>query len=114
MALADVFALPSTVEGLGTGLVEAMLLRLPVVATNVIGPSFVLDGENYGLLVPSEDEHSMAEAILILLDNDTLRAKLIKGGQERALLIGSDNALDKIERILSWRQIFSKENNLDR
>ncbi len=113
-ARADVFALSSPVGGFGTVLVEALLLELPVVATNASGPSFVLDGGKYGLLVPSDDEHSMAEAILMLLDNDTLRGKLIKGGQERALLIGSDNALDKIERILSRRQISSKESNLDR
>jgi glycosyltransferase involved in cell wall biosynthesis len=114
MARADVFALSSAVEGLGTVLVEAMLLGLPVVAMNVAGPSFVLDGGNFGLLVPSEDKHSMAEAILTLLDNDALRGKLVKGGQERALFIALDNALDKIERILLGRQFSSKESNVDR
>jgi glycosyltransferase involved in cell wall biosynthesis len=114
MARADVFALSSTVEGFGTVLIEALLLGLPVVATNVAGPSFVLDGGNYGLLVPSEDEHSMAEAILTLLDNDALRVKLVKGGPERALFFSPDNTLDRIERVLLGRQISSKESNVDR
>jgi glycosyltransferase involved in cell wall biosynthesis len=114
MAWADVFALSSTVEGFGTVLVEAMLLGLPVVATNVAGPSFVLDGGNYGLLVPPEDEHSMAEAIITLLDNDVLRAKLIKGGPERARFFTPDNTLDRIEQVLLGRPISSKESNVDR
>ena len=69
---ADVFVLPSRVEGCPNSLIEATLLNKPVVATtcvSVIG-QIVHNGYN-GYLVPSEDFASMALAMknAVLLKN---------------------------------------------
>lgn len=59
----DVYAMSSLWEGLPAGLMEAMAMELPVVATRVGGiPELVTDGID-GLLVPPADPASLAEAI---------------------------------------------------
>src|SRR2546427_146579 len=74
LAALDLFALPSLNEGMGRGLLEAMAVGCPVVATRVGGiPDSVEDGTT-GLLVPPRDERALAEAILTLLRDWSRRA----------------------------------------
>ena len=59
----DCFALPSQTEGTSCTLQEAMATALPVVATAVGGnPALIEDGVT-GLLVPPDDEESLADAL---------------------------------------------------
>lgn len=79
----DVFVAPSLYESFGLVYLEAMARAKPVVACRVGGvPEVVLDGET-GLLVPPEDPHALAEAILLLLRDDPLRERLGRAGQQR-------------------------------
>lgn len=67
-------------EGCPIVLVEAMAMRVPVVATNWDGiPEVVLDGET-GLLVPIKDYEGLANAILKILQNKRLATQMgLKG-----------------------------------
>ena len=61
---ADAFVLSSRWEGLPTVLVEALVLGVPVVATDCpSGPAEILAGGRWGRLVPPGDPAAMAEAI---------------------------------------------------
>ncbi len=65
----DIYVVPSTEEGLGFAIVEAMSCGLPVVASDVGGIyTLVKDGET-GFLVPSKNSDIMAEKICYLLTN---------------------------------------------
>ena len=100
MAQAGVFVSSSVVEGFANVLVEALLVGVPVIATNVGGAAYALDGGRFGLLVPPRDEGRMAEAILTVLNDNSLRAKLSESGPERARYFSPDMLLDQIERVL--------------
>ena len=70
-------------EGFGIVLLEAMLARLPVVATRVSAvPEVVAEGET-GLLVEPGDEQGVAAALAGLLA-DRARAGAREAGYERA------------------------------
>ena len=68
-------------DGIPNVLMEAMAAGLPVVSTRVSGiPELVQDGVN-GLLVPPEDPHALAEAMLRLTKDPDLRERLAAAGE---------------------------------
>lgn len=70
---ADIFVLPSLMEGFGIVLLEAMSFGLPIIATKVGAiPEIIKDGKN-GLLVPPADPLALAKAIDLLLRSPALR-----------------------------------------
>jgi glycosyltransferase involved in cell wall biosynthesis len=72
----DVLAWPSTYEGFGMVLVEAMSQRLPVVATPVgCATTLVVDGVT-GLRVPARDSGALARALERLLEDAPLRDRV--------------------------------------
>jgi glycogen(starch) synthase len=80
----DVLPFPSRYEGFGLPLLEGMAAGTPVISTNIpVVDEIVRDGQN-GLLVPYDDTAALARAILAVLDNADLRARLVAGGR-RAL-----------------------------
>ena len=77
----DLFALSSVTEGLGTSLLDAMACSRAIVATRAGGiPEVVEDGVT-GRLVPPRDHAALAQAIVELLKDDALRARM---GERRA------------------------------
>ena len=68
LADADVLVRAALTEGLPNVALEAMSMRVPVVATGICGtPEAVLDGET-GRLVPPADDRAIADAVGALLD----------------------------------------------
>ena len=79
----DVFVMSSVTEGLGTSLLDAMACGKPIVATTAGGmPEVVADGET-GILVPPRDGEALAAAIIRLLKDPALRARMGAAGERR-------------------------------
>jgi len=80
---ADVYCAPNTGgESFGIVLVEAMAAGTPVVASNLDAFRRVLDDGAAGLLVPIENPGALAEALVTVLTNDTLRASNVAAASE--------------------------------
>ena len=78
----DLFVLSSLREGLPNVVLEAMAMRVPVVATRVAGvPALIEDGRN-GLLCPPGDIAGLAAAIRRAVEDPVLRAALAGAGRE--------------------------------
>ncbi len=83
-AAADVFALPSHMEGFGLVYVEAAFHGVPSIGAKVGGvPDVILEGET-GLLVPPGDPDALGAAIVRLRDDPGLRARLGEAARARA------------------------------
>jgi glycosyltransferase involved in cell wall biosynthesis len=76
MAAADLLALPSYSEALPTVLLEAAAAGLPAVASAVGGVSEIIENGQSGYFVPPGDRHSLAEAIIDILANPALSARM--------------------------------------
>jgi glycosyltransferase involved in cell wall biosynthesis len=77
----DVVALTSRNEGSPVALIEALAAARPVVSTAVGGvPEVVIHGQT-GLTVPARDAPRLAEAIVELLQNPDLAARLGQAGR---------------------------------
>lgn len=73
IAALDVLVMPSLHEGMPYVLLEAMYLRVPIIASDVGGLKEVIDNNHDGILVPSEDEVAIANAIEQIYNNQKLR-----------------------------------------
>ena len=94
---ADIFVLPSLSEGIPISLMEAMAMKLPVVATRITGLSeLVIDGEN-GFLVEPRDPVGIADRIERLLRDPGLGCKM---GAEGRRKVAQDFNLQKNVTIL--------------
>jgi glycosyltransferase involved in cell wall biosynthesis len=76
LAAADLLALPSGSEGLPYALIEAAALALPAVACATGGVPEIVRHEVTGLLVPPDDAHGFARAIIRVLRDPVLARRL--------------------------------------
>jgi glycosyltransferase involved in cell wall biosynthesis len=81
----DVFTLPSWREGMPRTIIEAMMMELPVVATDIRGSREEVVEEETGLLVPVRNPEKLAEALLRLIEKPDWGRTLGMAGRKRAL-----------------------------
>ncbi len=77
---AMIFVLSSRFEPFGMTVIEAMACGTPVVVTNLGGIRHFLTDQNDALLVNPKNREEMSKAIESILEEDSLRNKLIENG----------------------------------
>ena len=91
----NIFVLPSHREGMPRSIIEAMMVGLPVIATDIRGSrEEVVPGET-GLIVPVLDQAALAMAITTLVNDQDLRRKMGIAGRKRALELYSEDKVIK-------------------
>lgn len=96
MSAFDIFVLTSLNEGMGKVLVEAMLLRKPIIGSRVGGiPDLIRDGEN-GILTSPASPDELSEAIIDLIKSEEKRGKM---GEKGRLIGESYSARAMVEKI---------------
>jgi phosphatidylinositol alpha-mannosyltransferase len=94
--MSHVFVAPSLGgESFGVILLEAIRAKIPVIASDIDGYRWVLDGEKYGLLSAPGDSKMLAQTIDKLLKNEVLRNTLINESQKRLKMFDADFVVEK-------------------
>jgi L-malate glycosyltransferase len=89
IAAADVFVMSSKQEGLGTSVLDAMALGVPVAATSGGGIPEMLAG-GAGLLSAPGDGRALAASVDRLLGDPALRDQVSRAGAERVAEFGAE------------------------
>jgi glycosyltransferase involved in cell wall biosynthesis len=84
LEMCDLFVQPSLYEGLGIALVEAMAMERATVASRTSAIPEVVQDEVSGVLVPPGDPAALAAAIVRLLRDPALRARMGAAGRRLA------------------------------
>ncbi len=92
----SVLVVPSRMESLPQSIKEAFYLKIPVIATNVGGIPELIQHEKTGILIPSENEQEMINAINNLIKSNSL------------IKIITKNAFDFINKFYSWDELLPK------
>ena len=78
----DIFVLPSRSENLPYAILEAGLAGLPVIATSVGGIPEIIESSINGALVQPEDPEALFSTLILLAEDQSLRARLGSNLQE--------------------------------
>jgi glycosyltransferase involved in cell wall biosynthesis len=97
LAAVDVLAVPSQDEGLPRVVLEAMSMRVPVVASDAGGIPEAVDDGTTGLLVPAGNSEAFAAALERVLDDPSLSSRLGNAGRRRVL--------EKFDARSGWRRL---------
>ena len=89
LACGDLLAVPSVAERFGQVYIEAMAMRLPVIACDVAAPPTYIDADpaspdRSGWLVPPDDEAALAQALVDAASNPAERDIRGENGRRRA------------------------------
>ncbi len=85
LRLADVFTLPSLVEGLPISLLEALALGIPCISTNINAIPEAVKNLETGILIEAGNSDALADAVKLLKNDRDLREKLSRSGREFVL-----------------------------
>ena len=83
LAASDILVHPTYREGFGKIIQEAMAMKLPVITTNIPGPSEVIEENISGILVPKGDVIALSNAMIYLYNNTSLATKIAENGYIR-------------------------------
>lgn len=83
-AAMDVLVHPTYREGFGMVLQEAMAMEVPIITTNIPGPSEVIEEGVSGVLVPSHDAVALGDAMKEFYEHQEKYAQYGKNGRLRA------------------------------
>ena len=93
---ADVYVQPSRREPFGLGVLEAMSVGTPVVATGAGGLAEVVEPGISGLRVRSENPLELATAIAQVLVDPGLARRLARSGVERAGVFSKERMVEEL------------------
>ncbi|MCU0731255.1 MAG: glycosyltransferase [Hyphomonas sp.] len=111
MARSSAYVMSSNAEGFPNALVEAMIVGVPVLATDCAsGPAEILQAgpeksvmtlmrTPHGLVVPADDMEAMASGLRLLADEQT-RRELAKAARARGQQFGLDSTVARYEAVI--------------
>jgi glycosyltransferase involved in cell wall biosynthesis len=92
---------PAVSEGFGLTILEAMTLRVPVIAAAADGPSELIHAGENGLLAAPASSEALADAIVKVLESQQLAESLASGGERFASSLSSERMTEDIAGIYS-------------
>ena len=96
----DVFVCPSRHEPLGNVVLEAWAQGVPVIAADSYGPGTLVEHLESGVLVPVDDEVTLAKAISTVIKDSNLRERIARRGHESYLAEFTERQV--VERYLAF------------
>jgi len=101
LSAADVFVFPSLVEGFGIALIEAMIMRVPCITSNLAVFDEIVEDEVSALLVRDTSESALADQMKRIYLDSSLRASIAMGGYNRA-----KNQFSSEVIVPKWNKLF--------
>lgn len=82
MAAMDIFILPSYREGFGSSVIEAQAMGVPVIVTDIAGPTDGMIKDKTGIVIPVKDIASIVDAVNLLINDSEKRLQFGRNGYE--------------------------------
>ncbi|HUQ18285.1 MAG TPA: glycosyltransferase family 4 protein [Gemmatimonadaceae bacterium] len=96
-----IYACPTTKASFGITLLESMACETPIVCSDILGFRDVVKHEREALMFHCGDREALADSLVRLLDDETLRARLGKVGRQQAQVYGWGNVTEAVLDVYS-------------
>jgi phosphatidylinositol alpha-mannosyltransferase len=96
-----VYACPTTKASFGITLLESMACETPIVCSDIMGFRDVVEDGREALLVRCSDTGALADGLVRLLDDESLRGRLGATGRQRALAYDWTNVTAQVLEVYS-------------
>jgi glycosyltransferase involved in cell wall biosynthesis len=83
--IADVYLLPSFVEGVPISLLEAMAIGLPSISTNINGIPEAIENDVTGILIEPGNVRQIVDAVIRLAENPAEQSKFSSSGRDHVI-----------------------------
>ncbi len=106
MAVSDVLCIPSYREGFGTVVIEGAAMGLPAIGTAIYGLSDSIEDGKSGLLVEPKNPAKLAKAMLLLIEDSTVRHTMAMYAKKRACALYSSDKINNLvidEYLALWQ-----------
>ena len=98
---AEIFVLPSNFEGLSNALLEAMMIGLPVIATNCAGCDEVIQNGKNGILIDVGDKKALIDALKQLIEKKEYRLQIAEAGKMSVQNFKTENIIHKWDKLIT-------------
>jgi len=95
-SIADIFLLPSSYEGFGLSMLEAMSSKIPVIVSSSGGPGDILSHGVNAILLKNVTPSEIFSAVYAILTDHSLREAII------------ENAFELVKRRYTWKTVVKK------
>ncbi|WP_416150492.1 glycosyltransferase [Salipaludibacillus sp. HK11] len=106
LAALDLFILPSYREGFGSGVIEAEAMGVPVIVSDIPGPTDAMQKGITGLVIPKGSSDHIVKAIETCFKSPTMLSEMSKNA-----ILFADN---KFDQDVLWKYILEDRNELYR
>lgn len=97
----DIFVLPARIEEFGRVVLEAMGCGVPVITTDKVGASEVMQGVSRDFVIPSHDEKALTNALSKLILDSNLRQKNGEQNIISAQLQSENRVAEKFDKVFN-------------
>lgn len=104
LAISDVFVFPSYREGFPNVVLQACSMGIPSIVTDINGSNEIIKNNFNGLIVPTKDSNSLQDAMLKLIEDNSLLNKLSENSRKRII--------ENYDQKFVWNELLKEYNNL--
>jgi phosphatidylinositol alpha-mannosyltransferase len=95
-AHSSIYACPTTKASFGITLLESMACETPIVCSDILGFRDVVVHDREALMVPCGDRDALADALIRLIDDKSLRDRLGQRGRDESLKYSWRRVTDEV------------------
>ncbi|NQU35411.1 MAG: glycosyltransferase family 4 protein [Bacteroidetes bacterium] len=96
----DIFILPSYTEGFPHVIWESAANCCPIITTSVGGIPSLFKHQQHGILIPAKDHQALADSIIELITNKSLRTKIVTNAYNLAQEYTAESCAKKLAEVI--------------